>query len=131
MPLDPVVVYREMIDVGDLSKMPHCMRCNTEAVRNSRYWPVENKDRNFQHQFSVLCEVYDTRDFHLALCADVFDCMVEYGIERLERIVEAEMVARGPLQKPLIISESRTTRSRNSDHNMGWSAERPSYACAL
>jgi len=118
--LDVVIVYRET----DLRNMPHCSRCDSELVRclSSR----NKRDRNalFKHQFKVFREMHNARDFRLVLCADVFDCMVVDGIEMLERMMKVEEVTGGLdylLQKPLIISERRTLRTRYIDQNPGWS----------
>jgi len=130
-PLEIVVVYRDI----DLSNMPHCSRCNSEPVRLRHYRRrPSDRDAHFQHQFRVFREIHGARDFRLVLCADVFNCMMESGIETLERIVEAEE-ARGGLgyllQKPLVISERRTLRTRYIDQNAGWSRSRAISASAL
>ena len=73
------------------------------------------------------------RDFRLVLCADVSDCMVD-GIETLERITRAEEAVGGLdyfLQKPLIISERRTLRTRYTGQNPGWSRKETTAASAL
>ena len=78
--------------------------------------------------------MHDARDFRLVLCADVFDCMVEDSIKALERIVEGEEATGGLdflLQKPLIIVERRTLRTRYIDQNAGWSRRRAISATAL
>jgi len=121
-PLDVVVIYRDI----DLSDMPHCSWCNLEIVRRrySREKPIDRVAR-LRHQFKVLGEMHSARDFHLVLCVDAFDCMVEGSIEMLERVAKAEGAVGGfgRLQKPLIISERRTLRSCYIDRNAGWSRE--------
>ena len=131
-PIDVVIVYREI----DLSNMPHCSQCDTEPVR-LRLSPSKTPGKaalRFQHHFRVFRDMHETREFRLVLCADVFDCMVEYGVETLDLIVEVEEVMGGLdylLQKPLTISERRTLRTRYNDHNTGWSREWGTAAAAL
>ena len=88
-------------------------------MRNER-----DRDSRFRRQFEVFREMHSARDFRLVLCADVIDCMVVDGIETLERITKEEGAMGGLdylLQKPLIISERRTIRTRYCDQNVGWS----------
>jgi len=78
--------------------------------------------------------MHSGRDFRLVLCADVFDCVVERARQTLEHFVKAEKAKGGLdylLREPLIISEKRTIRTRDSDHNVGWSKEWIVIASAL
>ena len=131
-PLDIVVVYREL----DFINMPHCSRCDSEAVRLRRYWRGE-KDwcvLFLLHHFRVFRRMHSARDFRLVLCADVFDCMAECCIETLERVVEAEK-ATGRLdylpQMPLVIFERRTLRTHYTSLNAGWTGSRAVTTNAL
>jgi len=127
-PLDVIIIYRDI----DLSIMPHCPRCDSEPVRRCHSWrKPRDRDACFQHQFRVFREMHSIRDFRLVLCADVFDCTVEDGIEILERIVKVMGGLDHPGQKPLIVSERRTLRSRYTDQNAGWSRSRAISAAAL
>ena len=131
VPLDIVVIYRDI----DISDMPHCSWCKLELAR-LRYPRREPRDRvaHFQHQSRVFREMHSVRNFRLVLCADVFDCMVEDGINTLERIAKMEEAIGGldyPRQKPLIISERRTVRTRYTDYNAGDSRVLAIYATAL
>ena len=70
-----------------------------------------------ERQFEVLREVHHARDFRLVLCVDVFDCMVEYGVEKLGHYAKAGLLPHGTL----IVSERRSVRTRFGNHNPGWS----------
>jgi len=130
--LEVVVIYKEF----DFSNMPHCSRCDSAAVRSCRNWPMPrvSEDLRFQHQFRVFREMHSARAFRLVLCVDVFDCMVEDGIEALGRAVKAEGVTGGLdclFQEPLITFERRSLRSRFFDQSAGWSMTRAIYGSAL
>jgi len=78
--------------------------------------------------------MHSVRAFRLVLCVDVFDCMVEDGLEMLGRVVRAEKVTGGLdflFREPLIIFERRLLRSRFTDQGPGWSVTRAIYASAL
>ena len=125
IPLDVVVIYREI----DLSSMPHCSRCDSDPVRDRHPSPwgrIADAVR-FRHQFGVFREMHSVRDFRLVFCADVFDCMVEEGVETLERMVKEGHLS----HEPLIISERRTLRTRYTDQSAGWSGGRAISASAL
>jgi len=88
----------------------------------------------FQRQFRAFREIHSIRAFRLVLCVDVFDCMVEDGIETLGRFVKAEKVTGGLdylLQEPLIMFERRSLRTRFVDHSGGWSVSEDIYGSAL
>ena len=128
-PLDLVVIYRG----NDLSGMPHCSWCDSALVRCPRS-PWTEEALRFRHQFKVFREIYSTRDFRLVLCADVFDCMVEDSIEKLEHIAKAEEVTWGlgylP-QRPQITSERRTLRTNYMDQTAGFPRKQGIFASAL
>ena len=131
-PLDVVVIYKEF----DLSRMPHCSWCDSEIVRSCHNWPIlrVSEDLRFQRQFRAFREIHSIRAFRLVLCVDVFDCMVEDGIETLGRFVKAEKVTGGLdylLQEPLIMFERRSLRTRFVDHSGGWSVSEDIYGSAL
>jgi len=131
-PLDVVVIYEEF----DFSIMPHCSWCDSEAVRSCCNWPIPrvSEDVRCQRQFRAFREMHRVRAFRLVLCVDVFDCMVEGGIEALRRFVEAEKVKGGLdylSQEPLIIFEKRSLRTRFVDQSPGWSMTRAIHASAL
>ena len=131
-PLDVIVIYREF----DLARMPHCSWCDSEVVRSCYNWPVPrvSEDLRFQHQFRVFRKMHNIRSFRLVFCVDVFDCMVEDGVEMLGCAVKTERVTGGLdylFQEPLIISERRSLRTRFIDQSAGWSVTQPIYASAL
>ena len=80
-----------------------------------------------EHQFEVLREVHHARDFRLVLCVDVFDCMVEYGVEKLGHYTRAGLLPHGTL----IVSERRSVRTRFGNHNPGWSKTWTSVIAAV
>ena len=78
--------------------------------------------------------MHSARAFRLVLCVDVFDCMVEDGLEKLGRAVKAEKVTGGLdylSEEPLIIFERRSLRTRFVDQSAGWSVTRAIHASAL
>lgn len=130
-PFDVVIVYRD-VDLGGIPS--HCWRCEPDPVCFRHYgWykgNIVDAPRYKQHLI-VFREMHKAwQDFRLVLCADVFDCMVEHGIQTLEDIVDA-----GGLDylfyKPLIICERRTPRTRVEDYQAGWSATCLGTASAL
>ena len=128
-PLDLVVIYREM----DLSSMPHCSWCDSALIRSPRC-PRTEEALRFQHQFKVFHEIHSARDFRLVLCADVFDCMIEDSIEKLEYFAKAEEVTWGlgylP-KRPQILFERRILRTHFLDQITGWTTKQGIYASAL
>ena len=133
VPLDVVIVYREV----DLGGIRGCwLQCTSDPVC-FRHRSSEGREADVQRhkqQFKVFREVHDARDFRLVLCADVYDCMVDFAIQTLEHNVYSTEVNGGLeylLYAPLIISERRKPRTRAADHNAGWSGKWPTIACAL
>ena len=130
--LDVVVIYKEF----DLSRIPHCSWCDYGIVRCYPNWPRPkvSEDLRFQHHFRAFREMHSVRAFRLVLCVDVFDCMVEDGLEKLGRAVKAEKVM-GELdylfEEPLIIFERRSLRTRFVDQSAGWSVTRAIHSSAL
>ena len=65
--------------------------------------------------FEVFCEMYTVREFRLVLCADVWDRLKEYTVERLKRAVAAEKAAKRldylP-SEPLVICSPRGNPER-------------------
>ena len=129
LPLDVVITYREF-DVGG----------------NLCYWakPIHVQDLhpiirgpnalNHPERFKVFSEMYRVREFRLVLCADVLNCAEEYAMRVLEQIVKTEMM-NGGLDylrcEPLIISESRSPRTRLTDDSAGERGKSPIRASAL
>ena len=123
-PLDVVIVYRE-VDLGGFQS--RWFGCDSDPVcfrhRSQRGMAVDAA--KYRRQFRVFREMHKARDFHLVLCADVFDCMVEHAIQTLEHIVNTREVNGGLdylLCEPLIISERRTPHTRITDFNTGWAS---------
>jgi len=129
-PLDVVIVYHDL----DLGGLPgYCFRCEPDPVCFLHGWHKGNiiDAPRYEHHSRVFREIHKARqDFRLVLCADVFDCMVEYGIQTLESIVDAGGLDY-LLYEPLIICERRTPRTRVGDYNAGWSGIWPGVASAL
>ena len=78
--------------------------------------------------------MHSVRLFQLVLCVDVFDCMVEDGVEKLGHAVKAERVTGGLdylFQEPLIIFEKRSLCTRFIDQSAGWSVTQAIHASAL
>ena len=120
--LDVIIVYRDR-DLGGSSRCP--LGCNSDPVcfRHNSEGVNAIHTQHYRLQFRVFHEMHKARDFHLVLCADVFDCMVEHAIQTLEHLVNAREVNGGLdylLYEPLIISERRTPRTRITDYSTGW-----------
>jgi len=67
----------------------------------------------YQRQFEVFHEMYKVRDFHLVLCADVWDRMGEYAVWLLKQAVAAEKAKGGfdeLFPEPLAIPSPRGSR---------------------
>ena len=115
-PLDLVIIYRNT----DLDGIQYNSR-GFERVSIDNSWSEET-DYEVRQQLRMLRKIQAVRGFRLVLCADVSDCMVEYAVEKLKRIVKVEKVTRGlghlPY-KPLIIAERRTIHTRSSDTRVG------------
>jgi len=129
VPFDVVIVYREL----DLGGILRCWRCESDPVCFLHGWHEGNivDAPRYEQHLRVLREMHKAwRDFRLVLCADVFDCMVEYGVQTLEDIVNMGGLDY-LLYKPLIICERRTPRTRVGDYNAGWSGIWPGVASAL
>lgn len=78
--------------------------------------------------------MYEAREFRLVLCADVFDPMVKYATEMLERLVKAEK-AKGGLDyllcEPLIIAGVRSPRTHPMEAHVGGTDRQFVHASAL
>ena len=132
VPLDAVIIYRDFY----FSSCPRCPSCPLKPVCSLHVVPSETAlfSRCYKWERRVFREMHNVRDFRLVLCADVVDWMVDYAIQRLEYFVKAEKVKGGLdylLYEPLVISERRTLRTRNKDHNVGWSKEYDIHASAM
>ena len=132
-PLDVVIIYQD-VDLGGArgcwlgcNSGPACPRHDSREGR-------DDDTMRYKQQFRVFREMHNARDFHLVLCADVFDCMVEHAVQTLEHIVNTREVNGGLdylLCEPLIVSERRTLRTRAADYNAGWSRRWFTPASAL
>ena len=115
-PLDVIVIYWDL----DLGGTRYCLGCPLEGGVCFNHASPQTRDRNARRYLEQL-EVFRV------LCTDVSDCMVEYAIEKLERIVKTGYL----LYRPQIISERQTLRTRYTDHSVGWSGKWPMFASAL
>lgn len=132
-PLDVVIVYRE-IDLGGIRSC--WLQCTSDPVCFRHRSPEGREADLLRHkrQFAVFREMHSARDFRLVLCADVYDCMVDYAVQTLEHNVNSTEVTGGLeylLYEPLIISERRKPRTRATDQNAGWSGKMAIAASAL
>lgn len=126
LPLGIVVVYSER----DFD----CYVCSWRTPVSAEHRPRVKSALNHRERFKVLNEMYTVREFQLVLCADVLDCITEYAVQVLERIVESEWMGGGLgyLQsKPLVISEIRSPRTRPGDEHVGRKGRDPIHASAL
>ena len=119
LPLDVVVTYRD-------NDIDYCIYYfpKGKPVR-VKYAPQKERATvalRHPERFKVFSEMHRMREFRLVLCVDVLDCIAEYAVGVLERIVEEERM-NGRLDfllcEPLIISEIRSPRTRFSDDNSG------------
>ena len=113
VPLDFVIIHWEPDFGGSLG----CDQCELRPVC-FQHSPVSKKVYQAMHcqQMRLIRKMQCVRDFRLVLCADVFDCAVDYSVEVLEQIAElAEKESGHHPQKPLIISERRSHRILGSD----------------
>ena len=133
-PLDVVIVYREF-DLGSIwGSCWFTDGSNPICFYHKPRWDTSNDVPRYKRHFRLFREMHKVRDFRLVLCADVFDCLVEHAIQTLEHTLIAREVNGGLdyfINKPLVISERRTPRTRPTDCNTGWSATWPGIFSAL
>ena len=116
-PLDVVIVYQD-VDLGGVrgcwlgcNSGPACPRHDSREGR-------DDDTMRYKQQFRVFREIHNARDFHLVLCADVSDSIVERAMQTLEHFVDAREVNGGLdylLYKPLVMFERRTLRIHRED----------------
>jgi len=95
---------------------------------------TEETDASHRQRFKQLHEMYMAREFRPVLCADAIDCAVEHVIQALESVVETEKVKGGLdylLREPLIVSETRSPRTRLRDDYAGGTGRWRVHASAL
>ena len=123
-PINVVIIYRN----DDLGGVKCCVVCGPEVICFRHYTILMNEMACcHQTQLGIFRRMHSAWNFRLVLCADVSDCMVDYGIRTLKDIAKASQL---PLD-PLIISERRMLHTRSSDRNAGWSGRWPVRASAL
>jgi hypothetical protein len=129
LPLDVVIIYRETcIDRGV---------CNWLKPVRVEYVPAPMRAENalrHQQRFEAIREMYGVREFRLVLCADVLDCIAKDAIRVLECIAKAEKAKGGLVYlpyEPLIVSGTRSPRTRLDDHRVGWTGRWAIVASAL
>ena len=122
-PLDVVIIYRDF-DLGGFRRCwfgcdsdPVCFRHRTREGRAA-------DTLLYERQFRVFREMHNARDFHLVLCADVSDSIVERAMQTLERFVDAREVNGGLdylLYKPMVMFERRTLHIHREDRTSTFS----------
>ena len=122
-PLDVVIIYQD-VDLGGArgcwlgcNSGPACPRHDSREGR-------DDDTMRYKQQFRVFREMHNARDFHLVLCADVSDSIVERAMQTLERFVDAREVNGGLdylLYKPLVMFERRTLHIHREDRTSTFS----------
>ena len=122
-PIDVVIVYQD-VDLGGVrgcwlgcNSGPACPRHDSREGR-------DDDTMRYKQQFRVFREIHNARDFHLVLCADVSDSIVERAMQTLERFVDAREVNGGLdylLYKPLVMFERRTLHIHREDRTSTFS----------
>jgi hypothetical protein len=129
LPLDVVITYQEI----DVDRMI-CSWLRPVLVKDIFAEFRAKNALHHQQRFVAIREMYGVREFRLVLCADVLDCVAKDAIRVLECIAKAEKAKGGLVYlpyEPLIISETRSPRTRLDDHHVGWTGRCDIIASAL
>ncbi|KAF9780961.1 hypothetical protein BJ322DRAFT_1112347 [Thelephora terrestris] len=114
--LEVVVIYRDC----DLGGWAFCPTCKPDPIC-FRHGPRLDLD-DFPSQLKVIREMHSAREFRLVLCVDVYGCMGDFGMRRLDAAVKREEAngGFGYLKcSPVITCERRTIRTRTKDYHAG------------
>lgn len=114
--IDVVIIYHDIY--SDLESL-HVHR-ERDPFCGGRRWISELKmdSHRFQQHIKLFREMYSVRSFHLILCVDAMECMVERSMQTSEGIVKVEKEKGGfdPLLcEPLIVCERRVLRAHRRD----------------